>query len=173
MMHRLSIVTLVTLLITILVPASLAGPVKNGNTMALDFVTAGETLRKELQEETEGRIFFFRYLLITNIETRVTNSLTRIDMNTVEPSSEMRVDFTVRKRVSLEKAKTLEKGNAVAVTGRVKSISAQKNQIVLDPVIVRYKDRLSPKAGRELLYEVDPNARRGTDTTSGKEVIIR
>jgi len=94
-------------------------------------------------------------------------------MNTVEPSSEMRVDFTVRKRVSLEKAKTLEKGNAVAVTGRVKSISAQKNQIVLDPVIVRYKDRLSPKAGRELLYEVDPNARRGTDTTSGKEVIIR
>jgi hypothetical protein len=59
----------------------------------------------------------------------------------------------------------------VAVSGRIKSIGVETNGIVLDPVVVRYKDRLEPKSGKELLPEVDPSARIGTDTSSGQEVI--
>ena len=92
-------------------------------------------------------------------------------MSTVEPSSDMIVDFTVKKKVSLRKADPVQTNEAIAVTGRVKLMDEKGNRILLEPVIVRHKDRLSPKVGIELLYEVDPAARKGSDTSTGKEVI--
>ena len=47
-------------------------------------------------------------------------------------------------------------GEAIAVTGVVRGLGT--NTIVLNPVIVRHKDRLQPKRGKEMLYEVDPTA---------------
>jgi hypothetical protein len=49
-------------------------------------------------------------------------------------------------------------GDAIAVTGKVNSVDREKNTIVLDSSIVRYKDVLSRKPGKELLSEVDPTA---------------
>jgi hypothetical protein len=49
-------------------------------------------------------------------------------------------------------------GDAIAVTGKVAGIEPAKNTIVLGETIMRHKDRLSPKMGKELLGEVNPGA---------------
>jgi hypothetical protein len=71
----------------------------------------------------------------------------------------MDVRFVVTKRNSLKELRMdpeTKVGDAIAVTGLVQGI--EKNTILLHPVIVRHKDRLSPKRGKELLCEVDPSA---------------
>jgi hypothetical protein len=88
-----------------------------------------------------------------------------------EPSSLMDIEFIVTKRVSLGKLKEeprSQQGTAIAITGVVQSIS--KNTIHVSPVIVRHKDRLAPKRGKEMFYEID-----GTGTfysyTGGKRAV--
>jgi hypothetical protein len=60
------------------------------------------------------------------------------------------------------------------VQGRIESIGkVSTNTIVLNPVIVKHKDKLAPVRGKEFLYELDPNARYGTDTSAGKPKVIK
>jgi len=160
-------------LLGILAAVTAMAGVDNGNTLALDFATGNELLQKELAQEAVGKLYFFRYLDIAAIDKGGTNALRQIKMSTVEPSSDMKVEFVVRKSVSLKIAAPLKKHDAIAVTGRIKVISAKDKLIVLEPVVVRYKDAAAPKAGLQLLYEVDPKARRGTDTSSGEEKILK
>jgi hypothetical protein len=78
-----------------------------------------------------------------------------------EPSSYMDVLFTVSMPVSLSllKADPVTKpGDAIAVTGKVLGLESGKNAILLGEPIVRHKDRLSPKIGKELLGDVNPGA---------------
>jgi hypothetical protein len=49
-------------------------------------------------------------------------------------------------------------GDGVAVRGVIESIDPKKKIIVLNPVIVNYKDRLAPKVGKEMLSEVDSSS---------------
>ena len=149
---------------------SLAGRQRNGNELALEYATAKGSQKKEMADEAVGQLYFFRYLKIGTIRKGRTDAGPFIAMDTVEPSSDMHVSFTVTKPVSLEKAQPLKTNDAVAVSGRLKSLD-KDNTIVLDPVIVRYKDKHAPAAGKELLPEVDPNARIGTDTSSGREEV--
>jgi hypothetical protein len=149
------------------------GPQKSGNEIALEYVQGGKRQRQALERDLPGSLFLFRYLRITSIERGETNGVRHIAMAAVEPSSEMAVRFVVTKAVSLERADPLKEGEAVAVRGRIESIGETTNTIVLNPVIVEYKDRLSPKQGVELLFEVDPEARKGTDTSSGEEQVIK
>jgi hypothetical protein len=142
--------------------------VDSGNVLALDFATGNDAARREISEEAVGNIYFFRYLKIEHIEKARESGAEVIRMATIEPSSDMAVQFVVRKKVSLEKAAPLQVGEAVAVTGRVRDLGKTANTIVLDPVIVRYKDRLQPKRGVERLYEVDTDARRSENTTTGE-----
>ena len=158
--------------IPLLTSAALAGPVRSGNDLALDFSTADEAQQREIRRDVKGKLFFFRYLQIMDLEKCKINNMQCIKMKTAEPSSGMSVNFVVRKKVSLKKAGSLKKGEAIAVTGRILNIGKKPDAIILEPAIVRYKDRLSPAIGKELLYEVDPSARRGTDTSSGSEKII-
>jgi hypothetical protein len=152
--------------VALMLPAiAVAGPVKSGNELALDFTMAGKRLRNEIQADAAGKLYFFRYLRIVGIEKDNPSKPRVIRMSTVEPGSDMIVNFTVRKKHSLRRSSGLNVGEAVAVTGRISGIDAVSNSIALGPVIVRYKDRLSPKRGKELLYEVDPAARRGQTTT--------
>jgi len=155
--------------------AASALPVKSGNTLALDFVSADQAGRGKITKNATGKIYFFRYLRIVDFEEGRTNGCPCVRISAVEPSSDMRVNFMVTKRVSLKKLKEqgikLETG--IAVNGRIQSMGKKPNAIVLHPAIVRHKDRLTPKIGKELLYEVDPEARMGTDTSSGKERVIK
>jgi len=150
---------------------SLAGRQRNGNELALEYSTARESQKKDISKEAVGQLYFFRYLRIETITKGKTDAGPFIAMDTVEPSSDMHVSFTVTKSVSLKKAGPLATNDAVAVSGRLKSLDGNNNMLVLDPVIVRYKDKHAPAAGKELLPEVDPNARIGTDTSSGKEKV--
>ena len=150
---------------------SFAGRQKNGNELALEYATAKESQKEDISKEAVGQLYFFRYLRIEKIKKGKTKTGPFIAMDTVEPSSDMHVLFTVNKSVSLQKAGPLKTNDAVAVSGRLKNLDKDYNRIVLDPVIVRYKDKHSPAAGKELLPEVDPKARIGTDTSSGKEKV--
>lgn len=146
---------------------------RNGNDLALDFASADDGEKARVSESAVGNVYFFRYLRIVDVEAGVTNRLPYVRMSTVEPASDMYVDFVVRKTESLKKVEPLGIDDGIAVLGRVTSIGERFNAIVLDPVIVRYRDRLQPKTGKELLHEVDPDARRGTDTSTGEIKVIR
>jgi len=150
-----------------------AGPVDNGNTLALDFVTAKTPEQKKLVvDPVMGKLEYFRYLKILEMTEGMTGGTRSVFIKATEPSSDMVVEFTVIKSVSLkimdDDPKT-KVGDAVGVQGRLVSIGKKDpNTIVIDPVIVKHKDKLAPGRSKEALYEIDPTARMGTITTSGK-----
>ena len=94
-------------------------------------------------------------------------------MVTSEPSSDLIVEFTLVQPASLAAADQLKVGDAIAVLGRVQTINRRTRRIALAQTVFRYKDRPLPKLGKELLLEINPKARRGTDTSSGKEEVLR
>lgn len=134
----------------------------NGNDFALFLSEAKTTAeRKDLIENAVGRPHYFRYLKIMALEEGETNGRPYVAVVALEPGSCMEVTFTVTKSVSLAKLEedpASSVADAIAVTGRIVSADPDKNRIELDPVIVRHKDCLTPKIGKELLYELDPNA---------------
>lgn len=144
----------------------------NGNDFALYYIEARTDLeRKTLLDEARGRPHFFRYLQIMELEKGEKDGRPFIAIRAFEPASYMDVKFYVSKRVSLTKlseAPVSTLGDAIAVTGVIKSVA--DNTITLSPVIVRHKDRLSPKRGKELLCEVDPGA-TFYSYTGGKKAI--
>lgn len=145
--------------------ASAMAKTSNGNDFALWLSEAVDAKnvkeQKALIEDAKGRPHTFRYLRITAMEEGETNGAPYVKLVTEEPGSYMKVAFTVTKAISLQKLRAAPVstiGDAIAVTGRVVSADPAKARIELDPVIVQHKDRLSPKIGKELLYELDPNA---------------
>lgn len=142
--------------------ASVEAATSNGNDFALYFVEARTTEEKQtLFEEAEGRPHFFRYLQIMELEEVEENGTKGIRITAFEPASYMDVKFTVTKSVSLSLLRedpVSKKGDAIAVTGKLVAAKAEENEILLEGTIVRHKDRLSPKMGKELLGEVNPGA---------------
>ena len=134
----------------------------NGNEFALAVSEAKSTAAKsKLLETALGRPHFFRYLQIIEMQNIGTSDREALQIIAFEPSSYLDVKFTVSMPVSLSilKAEPVSKiGDAIAVTGKVTGIEPNKNTIFLDEPIVRNKDRLSPKIGKELLSEVNPGA---------------
>ena len=142
--------------------ASAAAKTSNGNDFALFLSEAKTTVeRKELIDDAVGRPHYFRYLQIMTMEEGNTNNRPYVAIVAMEPSSTMKVTFTVTKPASLAKLKDEPASlvaDAIAVTGRIVSADPDKKCIELRPVIVRHKDRQAPKIGKELFYELDPNA---------------
>jgi len=134
----------------------------NGNDFALFFSEAGTAReRQALLDDARGRPHFFRYLQIVQVEEGEKDGRPYVAMVTREPGSFMKVRFVVTKRESLRKLREAPEskvGDAIAVTGRLVSVGESTGVIALDPVIVKRKDRLEPKMGKELLHEVDPSA---------------
>jgi len=135
------------------------GTIPSGNEFSL-YLTEAKTpsARKTLLDDALGKQHFFRFLTIVDMEKGESNGAPFIALSTTEPSSHMTVKFKVLKSLSL--ATLLEAppsgvGDAVAVTGVIQSVDPVKRVIVLNPVIVRYKDRTAPKVGKEMYYERD------------------
>lgn len=138
------------------VPAGRAESVRNGNELALAFTRADAAGRGRLQQEQTGRIHTFRYLQVTNIAAQANGNPVYA---TVEPSSDMTVVLMVSGAISLQIAATVATGDCLAVKGRIQNLgSTDPAVIVLDPALIRNKDREAPKVGRELLNEVDDRA---------------
>jgi len=160
----------------------LAG-VDSGNTLALDIATAKKpVIKQKYITNALHQLYYFRYLKIMEMTEGVTNGLQYVKIKTMEPSSDFIVEFTVYKPVSLKKLleeepKT-EIGHAIGVQGRIWSVDTNTkdgyNVMVLNPVIVKHKDKLAPKRGKELMTEIDPNARSGTTIgPDGKPIVSR
>jgi hypothetical protein len=135
------------------------GGVPSGNELAL-YLSEARTpaAQKTILTEALGKQHFFRYLRILELERGESEGFPFVAMTTTEPSSGMLVKFRVVKSLSL--ATLLEDpvsktNDAIAVTGVVESLDPAKRLLVLNPVIVRYKDRAVPKTGKEMHYERD------------------
>ncbi len=139
-----------------------AGGTANGNDLALFYSEAkSDTARKTLLDAALEKQHFFRYLKITELVDAVENQNPTVRLTTLEPSSGYSVKFIVRKSMSLEVLKRdppCKVGDTIGVTGVVRSADKTTKNIILNPVIVRFRDRAAPKAGKEMLYEIDPSA---------------
>lgn len=158
-MNRLSILLPVLVLIAT-VPAKAA--TSNGNELALALSEARSPAgRTALLATATGRPHFFRYLQVMEIQEVAEQGRPAWKIAAFEPSSYLDVLFTVSMPVSLSilKADPVTKtGDALAVTGKVLGLDPGGTAILLGEPIVRHKDRLSPKVGKELLGEVNPGA---------------
>lgn len=130
----------------------------NGNELALALVEAKDAAaKKAVIDDAQGRPHFFRYLQIIEMEENSSG----VRIIAFEPSSYLDVRFTVTLPNSLKLLReepASKVGDAIAVTGKLAGVDAATNAILLDQTIVRHKDRLSPKIGKELLSEVKPGA---------------
>ena len=134
----------------------------NGNDFALYYHEANTPDKKSaVLKDAEGRPHFFRYLKILEMTEGDEEGKHYVDVTAVEPASSMNVKLRISATNSLALLKNSPEtkiGDAIAVTGKVNSVDTEKNTIVLDSSIVRHKDVLSRKPGKELLAEVDPTA---------------
>ena len=153
-------VCFVALLLTLVIGASAA--TSNGNEFALAFVEAkNAAAKKAVADDAQGRPHFFRYLQIMEMEPVKEGGHDGLRITAFEPSSYLDVKFTITMPVSLSLLKSdpvSKVGDAIAVTGKLIGFDPAKNAIVLESPIVRHKDRMSPKVGKELLGEVNPGA---------------
>ena len=138
------------------------GKTSNGNDFAL-YLSEAQTPeeQKELIDEAKGRPHYFRYLCIIGMQEGEKDGRPYVNIKAMEPASLFHVLFTVRKPVSLKKLKESPEsnvGDAIAVTGKIAKADPKKQRIELNPIIIRHKGRLAPKIGKELFYELDPNA---------------
>ena len=149
-----------TILLSLVVVAPAA--TSNGNEFALAYVEAKTpAARKAVVDDAQGRPHFFRYLQIMEMEPVKEDGHDGFRITAFEPSSYLDVKFTVMMTVSLSLLKSdpvSKVGDAIAVTGKLIGFDPKQNAIVLESPIVRHKDRLSPKVGKELLGEVNPGA---------------
>lgn len=141
-----------------LMPIATAEPVRNGNELALAWSTNRAAGKLIVRKQAVGIFHTFRYLRVTAV-TKNQPAAGAVTVTTVEPSSEMKVALVVNKPLSLELAATLTTNDSVSAYGRIKSIDQDApNLIVVDPALLKYKDRSAPKLSKELLHEVDSTA---------------
>ena len=154
---------------------ALAASTENGNELARRLMYGQKNIERDSDTEKNavGNLYFFRYMKVVEKKAITNTTPTTYFFQVQEPSVGMYVEFVVTKQESLKIAEATQIGEALAFVGRIKTISKLFNKIEISSVIVRYKDRLAPKKGKELLSDVDPNARYGTDTTNGDERVIK
>jgi ribosomal protein L14 len=150
------------------------GATPSGNEFARDLAEAKTpSARKMILDDALGKQHFFRYLRIVNLEQGESGGNPFIELTTREPSSGMTVKLKVMKSLSLatlKEAPASGVGDAVAVTGVIQSADPVKRVMVLNPVVVRYKDLLAPKVGKEMHYERDSSG-IVYSFTGGKEAV--
>jgi hypothetical protein len=152
-------VPLTVFIVALLVASvSFAGPVRNGNDLALAWVEADAAGRTSISTESEGVIHTFRYLQIQEIRSNNVEQF-EFELSAREPSSDLNIVLFVSGSKSLKLARTLRKGDCVAVKGRVypprdPGIAG----FTVRPAVLRHKDKCLPKRGKELRREVDPAA---------------
>jgi hypothetical protein len=149
-----------TLLLALAFGASAA--TSNGNDFALAYAEAKTpAAKKAVLDDAQGRPHIFRYLQIMEMEPATEDGREGVRITAFEPGSYYDVKFTVTMPVSLSLLRSdppSKPGAAIAVVGKVAGIEPGTSVILLESPIVRFKDRLGPKVGQELLGEVNPGA---------------
>ncbi|HEV7402317.1 MAG TPA: hypothetical protein VGO11_05300 [Chthoniobacteraceae bacterium] len=148
----------------------------NGNDFAL-YLSEAKTpaAKNKLIEAAKEQPHIFRYLKIVEMQEVTENGRAVFRITTVEPSSYLQVKFTVSLPVSLallREEPVSKVGDAIAVSGKVSSAEPAQDVIILDNAIVRQKDRLAPKGGREMLAETNPTAVVYSYTEGPRPVLV-
>lgn len=127
--------------------------------MALHLVRRRGPQREALVRERTGLLHTFRYLHVV-AQTNDAGRPERCILTTREPSSDAWVHLCVSGSFSRRLAAELKEGEAVAAKGRVATIetNVMPPTITVDPAVLLHRDRPRPKAGLELLHEVDSRA---------------
>lgn len=148
--------------VSLLTACAAVAATSNGNDFALALTEAKTPAAKAaLVEDAKGRPHFFRYLQIMEMEEVNEGGRAGVRIVGFEPASYLDVKFTVAMPASLSLLREdppSKRGTAIAVTGKVLGVDPGNGAILLDSPIVRHKDRLSPKIGKELIAEVNPGA---------------
>ncbi|MCX7819423.1 MAG: hypothetical protein N2652_09500 [Kiritimatiellae bacterium] len=132
-----------------------AEPVRNGNDFALEWSQqTNTTQRARLLAAHTNRLHTFRHLRVERIEP----AGAAVRLCAREPASGAAFELVVESRQSLDLARSLAPGEAIAARGRL-HWSPRREEFLLQPALLDFRDRSSPKAGKELLREVDPKAR--------------
>lgn len=138
-----------------------AGEVRNLNEVCQDYIlTESENRKADIRDETGEKnvLYQFRYLEVLQIGTNVPVK-GAFTLMTREPGSKMKVQLTLTKSKSVSIARDLKIGEAVAGKGRIKVFDHKgTGTIVMNPAVLKHKDRLAPTREKELLNEVDPDA---------------
>ncbi len=133
-----------------------AEAVRNGNELALSFSRADAPGKAALQKESEGRLFTFRFLKIIRIDPGPTGGLPVY--TTIEPSSDLTVILHPQGGVSRQVAATAATNDCLAANGRLARLGTPSGTLVIEPAVLRSKDRAAPKGEKELLPEIDSTA---------------
>ena len=148
----------------------------NGNDFALALVEAKTpAAKKAILDDAQGRPHFFRYLQIMEMQEVTEEGRASVKITAFEPASYLDVKFTVTmpQSLALLRDEPVSKvGDAIAVTGRFIGIEPVKSSILLESPIVRQKDRLSPKVGKELLSETNPGATFYSYTEGPRPILL-
>jgi len=135
-----------------------AEAVRNGNDFALEWQGADAKARPALAAAHTNLLHTFRFMRVVSVAGP--DDRGAMTLQTTEPSSDILVIFVTDSRQSVELAKTLQPGDTVATRGRLIVLRGPKADVfVVNPALLQFKDRASPKAGKELLKEVDRTAR--------------
>lgn len=135
-----------------------ADPVRNGNELCLAYREGDAAARRQLTGSRTNVIHTFRFLAIK--EAYATNApAPQARLVTVEPSSDIRVTLVAEGELSRKLAEELRPGDCVAARGRVQRLGGDPPEMIVHPAILQFKDRAQPKAGKELLREVDRQAK--------------
>jgi len=135
-----------------------AEPVRNGNDFALAWVEASTERRAQLEAAHTNLLHTFRYLRIESIQPAPTGS--GLVLSTREPASDLPLSLVIESGASLSLARTVQLGDHVAARGRLIFVRSSRGvEWLLRPALLDFKDRPAPKAGKELLKEVDPKAK--------------
>lgn len=169
---KVVLIAALTLFVVVKAPAATS----NGNDFALALIEAKTpAAKKAVLDDARGRSHFFRYLQIMEMQEVTEEGRSSVKITAFEPASYLDVKFTVTmpQSLSLLRDDPVSKiGDAIAVTGRFVGIEAGKNSILLESPIVRQKDRLSPKIGKELLSETNPGATFYSYTEGPRPILL-
>jgi len=139
-------------------PEVIAESVRNGNELAWAWGATNAAGKPVVQKQAVGLLHTFRYLRVTAVK-KDQPAAGAVTVMTIEPSSDMAIALVITKRLSLDLANGLTTNDCVSAYGRIKTIGGEfPNLIVVDPAILKHKDRAGPKLSKELLHEVDPAA---------------
>jgi hypothetical protein len=131
--------------------------VRNGNEFALNYSRADKDAKRALRLDYENKLITFRFLKVVAIASNaVPNGLPVY--TTVEPSSDYRVILHAQGPVSRTVCAAVGLNDCVTANGRLLPLGTATNTFVLDPAVLRSKDRDAPKGEKELLPEIDPTA---------------
>jgi hypothetical protein len=124
----------------------------------LAWVEASTERRAQLEAAHTNLLHTFRYLRIESIQPAPTGS--GLVLSTREPASDLPLSLVIESGASLSLARTVQLGDHVAARGRLIFVRSSRGvEWLLRPALLDFKDRPAPKAGKELLKEVDPKAK--------------